>query len=228
MGGGSRGIVNRGNLRDIVILLSTGLALIHGAASWERVTSVGMLLVGCGLHFMSKGVLVRNQVLCNQGLYGMVRHPFYLSNYLVDMSFCLMSGTILLPALYPFLFFWAYGPSVRKEEKELFSRHRHNFLEFALEVPQVFPDPGSIKGWQDIFAGFSPRRISKRELARIARFWAVECFFLLLHEVREEGFGQLVSLVDYDGPILAGALVLFSLLSFLIIRGEASNAGKII
>lgn len=218
--------MNRGNLRDIVILLSTGLALIHGVTSWEIVTSVGMLLVGCGLHFISKGVLVRNQVLCRHGLYGVVRHPYYLSNYLVDMSFCLMSGTILLPALYPFLFFWAYGPSMRKEEKELFSRYQHNFLEFALQVPQVLPDSGSIKGWRDILAGFSSRRISKRELARIARFWAVESFFLLLHEVREEGFGQLVSLQDYDGAILAGTFVLFSLLSRVIIRVDALNPRK--
>lgn len=212
------GIINRGNLRDAVILLSLGLALFNRVGTWEIAGSVVMLLIGSMLHFISKGVLVRNLVLCRHGVYGAVRHPFYLSNYLVDMGFCLMSGSMLLPVAYPFLFFWAYGPTMRREERELLSRHGDGFLEAAFGIPQVFPDSGSLKARREIMAGFSLRRISKRELARIARFWAVEFLFLLFHDLREEGLGEFISPTDYDGAVFAGAFLVLSLMSLFLVR----------
>lgn len=212
------GIINRGNLRDAVIVLSLGLALFNRVGTWEIAGSVAMLLIGSMLHFISKGVLVRNLVVCKHGIYGVVRHPFYLSNYLVDMSFCLMSGSMLLLVAYPFLFFWAYGPTMRKEERELFLRHGDGFLEAAFQIPQVFPDSGSLKAWRGIMAGFSLKRISKRELARIARFWAVEFLFLLFHDLREEGLGEFISPKDYDGAVFASAFFLLFLISLFLVR----------
>lgn len=102
--------MNRGNLRDAVILVSMALILIRGVGKWEILGSVALLLIGSTLHFISKGILVRNLVFCKHGIYGMVRHPFYLSNYLVDMSFCIMSGSMLLCVVYPFFFFGPTGP----------------------------------------------------------------------------------------------------------------------
>jgi protein-S-isoprenylcysteine O-methyltransferase Ste14 len=52
-----------------------------------------------------------------------VRHPYYLANYLIDTAFCLLSGNSYLLLAYPFLFFWSYGPTFRKEETALKGRH---------------------------------------------------------------------------------------------------------
>lgn len=211
-------MINRGNLRDLVIVFSVGLGLLQGVSSWGMAASLVMLLVASGLHFISKGVLVRNKVMCTEGVYGIVRHPYYLSNYLVDMSFCLMSGSILLVGVYPFLFFWAYGPAIRREEEKIFSHHREKFLNAVFHIPQVFPDPDSMAAQPKFLTGFSLRRISNREAARIARFWAVESFFLLLYDLQVEGLRALVSPVDYDGAVFAGAFILLSLVSLMMLR----------
>jgi len=221
-------VMNRRNLRDTVIIFSLALALFNRVGNWEIAGSVAMLLVGSVLHFISKGVLIRNLVVCKHGIYAVVRHPFYLSNYLVDMSFCLMSGSLLLAVTYPFLFFWSYGPTMRKEERELFLLHGDALLDAFFSIPQVFPDSGTLKAWREILGGFSLRRISKRELARIARFWAVEFLFLLFHDLREEGLGEFISPVDYDGIAFAAACFLLSLTSLSLARlqGRMGEAGS--
>ena len=68
--------------------------------------------------------MIRNRVLCTQGAYAVVRHPYYLANYLIDIGFCLASGNVYLVLAYPFLFFWAYGPTLRSEESLLASLAR--------------------------------------------------------------------------------------------------------
>jgi protein-S-isoprenylcysteine O-methyltransferase Ste14 len=63
-----------------------------------------VLAVGSLLHFVVKGVLIRNSVLCKDGIYSVVRHPYYLANYIIDSSFCLITGNMYLVFMYPFLF----------------------------------------------------------------------------------------------------------------------------
>jgi hypothetical protein len=147
----------------------------------------GLLGLGCFLHFVSKGVLIRNVVLCNKGIYRVVRHPYYLANYLIDFSFCLLSGNLLLVVLYPFLFFWAYGPTLRGEERVLFTRHRESFIKDTLEIPQVFPDPVSIGNIGAFFTGFSVKRITLNECSRIMKFGATGLLITLIHEVKADG-----------------------------------------
>ena len=53
----------------------------------------------------------------------MVRHPYYLSNFAIDYSFCVLSGNPYLLLIYPFLFFWSYQPTMSEEEHFLHSIH---------------------------------------------------------------------------------------------------------
>lgn len=110
----TRFFLNRGNLRDAVITASIVLSLLLpvGIDPVRISFSVFLLLLGISLHLVVKGQLIRNKVLCTEGAYGLVRHPFYLANFLVDLSLCLIVGNIYLIVLYPFLFFWAYGPMI--------------------------------------------------------------------------------------------------------------------
>ncbi len=207
-------LITRSTLRDIVLLASCISAAFLDVGRVGIAVGFSLLGVGCALHILSKGILVRNVVLSDKGIYGFVRHPYYLSNYLIDSSFCVLSGNPYLLLLYPFLFFWAYGPTLRKEEALLASRHEVAFARHSAEVPQVFPDRASLSSVKTICAEFSKRRITWKELGRILRFMSLGAFVLLIHEVRADGINGLWDMVrptrlDYDEFLVASLAVVF-------------------
>ncbi len=206
-------LVTRSTLRDIVLGACCASALFRPAGTGTIVTGFALLAIGSMLHVLSKGILVRNTVLCDNGIYGFVRHPYYLANYLIDSSFCVLSGNAYLLLFYPFLFFWAYGPTLRKEEALLGSLHEDAFARHSSQVPQVFPDRASLREWRMVLDGFSRRRITWKETGRIARFLSLGFFILLIHEIRADGFVGLWDVVrptrmDYDESLFA-FLVIF-------------------
>jgi len=215
--------LTRGNLRDVVLVLAFLSALFFKVKGPNLV--IGYLLLGVGsfLHFVTKGILIRNVVLSNTGVYRVVRHPYYLANYLVDSSFCVVSGNLYLPLLYPFLFFWAYGPTLRKEDEFLSSQHPDAFSKHAAQTPQVFPDPASRSGWKRFFEGFSGSRISLKEISRLSRFWSLGLFLVLVHEVRIERLSGALDLIrprrnDYDEFVLLLIAVVLYALSYSLTR----------
>jgi protein-S-isoprenylcysteine O-methyltransferase Ste14 len=176
--------ITRANLRNLIRFLSYTSVILFGVNNVEIAVAFLVLGAGCVVHFITKGVLIRNVVMCNNGIYGVVRHPYYMANYLIDVSFCLLSGNPYLVLVYPFLFFWVYGPTLRKEEKYLAATHNEPYIEYLLDVPQVFPDSYFTKYVQGIFSGFSKKRISRNEISRIMRFWATAFFICFLHTLK--------------------------------------------
>ena len=170
-----------------MLLCCFASALFCGLSNTNILVGFSLLAIGCFLHIVAKGILIRNVVLCNEGIYGIVRHPYYLANYVIDTSFCVLSANLYLLLLYPFFFFWAYGPTLRKEEKYLATQHGDAFMNDSFEIPQVFPDIGSRNGWRRIFEGFSVRRITVKEYSRIARFLSMSFAILLIHELKRGG-----------------------------------------
>lgn len=190
---------------------------------------VGLLLLSAGslFHLVTKGVLVRNVVLCDKGVYGMVRHPYYLANYGIDSSFCLLSGNVYLLLVYPFLFYWAYGPTMRKEEAYLAAHHGEVFQRHNAAVPQIFPDQTSLSRWRGFLEGFSLQRISWKEYARVARFCSLGIFVSILHEVHEEGLSGLMDIIrprrnDYDEFLFGLCAVALYGVSVLFMRWSRS------
>ncbi len=216
--------LTRSNLRDLIIALSVLSAALFPVSNTKMCLAYGLLGLGCFLHFISKGVLIRNVVLCNRGIYQVVRHPYYLANYLIDFSFCLLSGNLFLVAFYPFLFFWAYGPTLRGEEQVLFTRHGESFVKESLEIPQVFPDIVSIRNIRALFTGFSVKRITFKECSRITRFCATALFITLIIEVKADGFMRgfkdilFPTKLDYDEFLLALFAVILYVASIIILR----------
>jgi protein-S-isoprenylcysteine O-methyltransferase Ste14 len=207
-------LVTRSVLRDIVLLVCSFSAVFFDLGRFDIVAGLVLLVAGCGLHILSKGILVRNVVLSERGIYGFVRHPYYLSNYVIDSSFCLLSGNPYLLLLYPFLFFWAYGPTIRKEEALLASYHEAAFARHSAEVPQIFPDRASLKRVRAIFDDFSWGRITWKEVGRILRFMSLAAFILLIHQVRADGVKGVWTIVrptrlDYDEFVIALLTVIF-------------------
>ena len=215
-------LVTRSILRDIVLCACCVSAFFWQAGKGSIVIGFALLAIGAILHVLSKGILVRNTVLCDKGIYGFVRHPYYLANYLVDSGFCVLSGNRYLLLLYPFLFFWAYGPTLRKEEALLGSLHEAAFARHSAHVPQIFPDRASLRDWRMIFDGFSWRRVTWKETGRVARFFSLAFFILLIHEVRADGLAGLWDIVrptrmDYHESLSAALTVLLYGASWLLI-----------
>jgi hypothetical protein len=177
-----------------------------------------VLTAGCFLHFIVKGQLIRNVVLCTEGAYAIVRHPYYLANFLIDCTFCLLSLNLYLVFAYPFLFFWAYGPHIRQEEQRLAYSHPEQFYTYFTSVPQIFPDSNSIRNLKQLLKNTSFSRITSNEIKRLSRFIAVVCFITLCQEIKTDGWEELTfwrSPIDYDGllmVLLSGLLFLYSLI----------------
>jgi hypothetical protein len=204
----------RGNLRDLVILLALGSALLRFFPLDTDKMIVALVLLGLGtlLHVVTKATLIRNKVVCDEGVYKLCRHPYYLANFTVDISLCLLSGNIYLVLLYPFLFFWAYGPTLKFEEGKLTGLHGEKYTQYLLQVPQVFPNHDSITGLGRILNEVSASRISKKEWVRITRFWAVALILIVTHKVGMAGVKILyVTPVDLTAVSLtAGAVMLLA------------------
>lgn len=189
--GHERNVLNRGRLRDLILLCSFASALVCGVGNGEIVLGFTIFVFGCFLHVVAKGTLIRYVVLTNRGPYGLVRHPYYFANYLIDSSFCILSGNHCLLMAYPFLFFWAYGPTVRYEERLLSERHGDAFLNDSFVIPQIFPDRASLRGLGKLFEGFSVKRITAKECSRVARLSAVGLAITLVQELKPEGLSGL-------------------------------------
>jgi len=172
--------------------------MFTGITTTEIVAGFLVLTAGCVLHLISKGILIRNVVLCDRGIYGFVRHPYYLANYLIDSGFCLLSGSPYLLLVYPFLFFWSYGPTVRKEESFLSARHTDAFDQHSATIPQIFPDRTSLKRWKAALEGFGWRRITWKEWARLTRICALGLLLWLIHEIKIDGLK--CALIDMLNP----------------------------
>ncbi len=216
----ARFFLNRGNLRNALITASIVLSLLLPAGIEPvRISfALFLLFVGISLHLLVKGQLIRTRVLCTEGAYALVRHPFYLANFLVEMSFCLIVGNIYLIALYPFFFFWAYGPTLKVENERLAIKHGAAYTEYESNVPEIFPSPPSIGAVRTIFRGFSWARVTRNEVSRILRFCSVAALLAIIQDVRTEGIAEIVFPLtnfrptDYD----AAALVMVLLLLFVL------------
>ena len=153
----------------------------------------------------------------------MVRHPYYLSNYIIDSAFCVMSGNIYLVFCYPFLFFWAYGPAFKDEENHLRSIHGEQYDSFAYSTPQVLPGSHSFPGFRQLAIGFNVGRITPNELARIGRFWGVAFFIAMLQELRLDGLDVLrwpELQKDWDVLVFVGLALLMFASSLIIPRNR--------
>ena len=206
--------LHRGRLRNVVVVLCVASAFLFPVGTATLCSALALLAVGCALHVVVKGQLIRNVVLCTEGAYAIVRHPYYLANYLIDSSFCLLSGNLLLLALYPFLFFWAYGSTLCEEESRLASLHGGDFDAYLARVPQVFPNATLFAGLRTLGKGFSWQRVSWGEIKRILRFGFVGTFILLLQDVGAEGWHEIMV---GRNPFDDGALVLLGLSTVLLL-----------
>lgn len=182
------------------------------------------LAIGSVLHFLVKGVLIRNSVVCKDGIYSVVRHPYYLANYIIDSAILVMTGNIYLVFIYPFLFFWAYGPTMKAEEKYLASVHVEQYALYLNTTPQVFPHSLCLAALKQIGNGFIRSRITPNELCRIGRFWGVSFLLALLQELRTDGFAVFHwTAIPKDWDVLVFMVLTVLLLAASLLSGRRSS-----
>ena len=210
--------LHRGRLRDVVVLVCVVSAFLFPLSTTALCAAFALLAIGCSLHLLAKGQLIRNVTLCTEGAYAIARHPYYLANYLIDASFCLLSGNVYLLLLYPFLFFWAYGSTLREEETRLASLHKDAFDAYRESVPEVFPDAASITRLGTLLRHFSWRRVSAGEIKRLLRFAFVGTLIALVQHVGIQGLQEIAA---GRNPLQLGGAV-WLVLSILFLLASAS------
>jgi len=205
----------RDNVRDFFIALALASAFFNPQEHFlvQSVVALVLLALGTVLHITTKATLVRNRVPCNSGVYRLCRHPYYLANFIVDISLCLLSGNVYLVLACPFFFFWAYGPALRFEEEKMAGIHGDAYHEYLLQTPQIFLSAGNPVTLKEIFQEVSPARVSRKEWIRILRFWLVALALIFIHDVARTGVKSLyVPPINLDAMIIAGLMAVILIL----------------
>jgi hypothetical protein len=123
--------------------------------------------------------------------------------------------------MYPFLFFWAYGPTLRKEETFLGSTFGQAYFQHMLETPQVLTDGESLKNWRHALRGFSKQRITPKEVARLSRFWGIAFLLVFVQELGKKALLEIHSfshLASLNGWRYLALSLLFFAASLVILR----------
>ena len=110
--------------------------------------------------------------LNTQGLYGMVRHPLYLGNFLMWFSICLLVGSVWFSLCFIAAFWLYYERIMYTEEQFLRRKFGSVYLDWAQKTPAFVPK--SLK-WSRPKHAFSWKRVLKKEknglFALLLLFW---------------------------------------------------------
>lgn len=122
-------------------------------AAWSW--AVGLLLVAIGEGVRLAGVAAAGTVtrrrsrdvqrLVTYGIFGWVRNPLYVGNFLAWMGFTVVSGVLWFLPVAALLFAVEYTLIVRYEEGVLESIFGREYLEYKQRTPRWFPRPPAVR-----------------------------------------------------------------------------------
>ncbi len=123
----------------------------------------------------------RAEFLNTTGLYGMVRHPLYLGNFLIYLGIVMSVPVWWFILLFALLFFIYYERIMYAEEAYLFGLYGKDYESWAEKTPAFLP---RLSGWTKPGLPFSVKNVLKREypgfFAIIASLTAIEVLQNLL------------------------------------------------
>ena len=131
--------------------------------------SVCFLGLGIRVHIVGhkpKGTSGRNvtsqkaNTLNTTGIYSIVRHPLYLGNFLIWLSFLLFVRHLFFGSIALLIFFLYYERIIFTEEEFLRKKFGQAFAEWAQKTSMTFP---RFKNWQKPDRPFSLKNVLKRE-----------------------------------------------------------------
>lgn len=143
-------------------------------SSWDTfemiclsISLLGLVIRGLTIGFTPRGTSGRNTVegqvaetLNTRGIYGMVRHPLYLGNFLMWMGLVLYVDSWWFSMLVSLAFWLYYERIMFAEEAFLRRKFGQAYLDWAEQTPAFFP---RWSGWKPAGVSFSIRNVLKRE-----------------------------------------------------------------
>lgn len=150
----------------------------------------GLIALGAGLHFWSKGCLEQNRRLTTAGPYRWTRNPFYLANLLIDLGLCLVIGKLWLTALFVTIWGLSYRETIKLEEQRLAGLFPAEYPAYRSAVPRLFPngrplDRALVNGR---FSLANPALAKGAEYARLLGIAIAPAAIVAAETVRREGF----------------------------------------
>ena len=158
----------------------------QSATSW----TVGLILVALGELVRLAGVAAAGTVtrrrsrdvqrLVTYGIFGWVRNPLYVGNFLAWLGFTVVSGVYWFLPVAAILFAVEYTLIVRYEEGVLESIFGQEYLDYKARTPRWFPRPPAVReegqhDWGE--AAWSERSTIMQYVVLIVAFWAKARFF---------------------------------------------------
>lgn len=142
------------------------------AETWLRVGGGALVVAAAVLRVLAKGVLVRKTTLTTGGVYGVVRHPFYLANLVGAAGTLLLAGALgaAVGAAWLVVAAPAYVVTIRGEESALARIYPSEFAGYASRVRALVPGlpprdgPKTPVTWSNL--------VVEREPPRLLRFVA--------------------------------------------------------
>ncbi len=137
-----------------------------------RIAGGGLVALSAVLRVLAKGVLVRKTTLTTGGVYGFVRHPFYLANLIGAVGAFLLAGALggALAAAWLLVAAPIYAVTVRGEDAALARLYPAEFAVYAANVRALAPGapptgrPRAAVTWANL--------VAEREPPRLLRFLA--------------------------------------------------------
>jgi protein-S-isoprenylcysteine O-methyltransferase Ste14 len=150
-------------------------AVLIAIGEWIRLA--GVAAAGTVTRRRSREV----QRLVNYGIFGWMRNPLYVGNFLIWMGFVVASGVLWFLPIAIVIFAIEYYYIVRYEEGVLESIFGAEYLEYKSRTPRWFPKPPTVKATGEHDWGEAWRSEISTFLQYIAialAFWVKQRFFV--------------------------------------------------
>ena len=159
---------NGSGLLSVAWLPSTNVfGTSQSIASGIRIAGALLVVGAVALRVAAKGVLVRRTTLTQGGVYGLVRHPFYLANLMGAVGTFLLAGPLgaLIAAVWLAVAVPLYAVTIAGEEAGLARLYPEDFSRYAETVPALVPrrlrstGPSARVTWSNLRAEREPPRL---------------------------------------------------------------------
>lgn len=140
------------------------------AQAWEVlaivVSSIGFLIRIITIGIVPQRTSGRNvlkqvaDTLNTTGIYSLCRHPLYLGNFFMHYGIIMLTRSLWLILIYPFLYWVYYERIMLAEEDFLIGKFGDTYLKWAEKTSAVIPQ---FKNWQPSKLPFSIKAVLRRE-----------------------------------------------------------------
>jgi len=164
----------RSTVRKLLLLaVAAYLIFAERAGIATFAVGFGLMLVGHAFQIMSYTVLVKNTELTTQGIYRLVRHPFYVGTMFSDLGICVLSGSWIVTVAYMAIFAFFYIRRIRREEAFLHGQFGEAYEEYRKKTPCFIPRcPWGLEPSQSPLEIDASLILRNQILPRILNLWA--------------------------------------------------------